>query len=336
MLAADAVPETPRSLPEAAVRRSPKTASVSGRHAPQQGPGGHRHTVGAALLRSVARLPGRAPACRWAGAARPHPVIELPGTLTAGDARALINSAAERAGWARDTLAWRIAELDPRLAPAQSCGVPGQAGLWRIDGLGMARTGCRTRIAAPAAWTVETTVPPIPGACCLSPDLVATADRAGSLRAAMGRHGLGRLPPSSQRRARKPQAGAALRSMPISRGQLVPLGRQRVATVRSSARSYVRHRPLPRSGSSLAAQSRSNWCRKISRSRSTPTGLANGANRALLGSEVFQFVHAAPLGARALAPGGPAARPRRNRAGCTSGPCGRHAFRPARQQSDCA
>ena len=44
-------------------------------------------------------------------------VIELPAALAAGDARALINAAAEQAGWALEGLAWRMAELDPTLAP---------------------------------------------------------------------------------------------------------------------------------------------------------------------------------------------------------------------------
>jgi len=59
--------------------------------------------------------------------------IEFPGVLSAGDARMLANGAAARAAGSRDTLAWRMAELDPALGPGQVVRVPGREGLWSID-----------------------------------------------------------------------------------------------------------------------------------------------------------------------------------------------------------
>ncbi|MDA7787694.1 phage tail protein [Sphingomonadaceae bacterium] len=43
--------------------------------------------------------------------------IEFPGALGAESARGLANGAAQRASWRRETLSWRLAELDPELMP---------------------------------------------------------------------------------------------------------------------------------------------------------------------------------------------------------------------------
>jgi hypothetical protein len=69
------------------------------------------------------------------GRARPgrSRVIEFPGALAAADARALANEAAMRAGWSRETVAWRTAELNPELAPGTVVRIPGRAGNWLIE-----------------------------------------------------------------------------------------------------------------------------------------------------------------------------------------------------------
>lgn len=59
-------------------------------------------------------------------------VLEFPGALTSQDARNLANAAAERAGWSRDALSWRLAELDPALRPGAVVRLPGTAGHWRV------------------------------------------------------------------------------------------------------------------------------------------------------------------------------------------------------------
>jgi hypothetical protein len=69
------------------------------------------------------------------GRARPgrSQVIEFPGVLQATDARSLTNAAAARAGWARETVAWRTAELDPAIAPGKVVRLPGRDGFWLVD-----------------------------------------------------------------------------------------------------------------------------------------------------------------------------------------------------------
>lgn len=68
------------------------------------------------------------------GRARPgrSRTLELPGSLEASGARALINRAAERAAWAREQLSWRVAELDPAIGPGSVVAVPGHDGAWLI------------------------------------------------------------------------------------------------------------------------------------------------------------------------------------------------------------
>jgi hypothetical protein len=69
------------------------------------------------------------------GRARPgrSRVIEFPGALDASNARALTNAAAARAAWARETVAWRMAELDPDIGPGKIVQLPSREGSWLID-----------------------------------------------------------------------------------------------------------------------------------------------------------------------------------------------------------
>ncbi|OCC24238.1 hypothetical protein MB02_06390 [Croceicoccus estronivorus] len=61
-------------------------------------------------------------------------VMEFPGTLKAADARRLANESASRAARSRETMAWRVAELDPAVGPGSVVRVPGHSGYWRITG----------------------------------------------------------------------------------------------------------------------------------------------------------------------------------------------------------
>lgn len=69
-------------------------------------------------------------------AGRPAPgqprTIELPAALTAGAARGLIDGAAKRTQWARQTVSWRVTQLDPAVRPGATVSLPDHAGLWRV------------------------------------------------------------------------------------------------------------------------------------------------------------------------------------------------------------
>lgn len=58
--------------------------------------------------------------------------IELPAALPAASARALIDSASRRTTWARQTVSWRVTQLDPKVRPGATVSLPGHPGLWRV------------------------------------------------------------------------------------------------------------------------------------------------------------------------------------------------------------
>jgi Putative phage tail protein len=76
--------------------------------------------------------PGLQRATGRPGPGQPH-TVELPAALTAANARILVERISTRAGWARETLAWRTTELDPAIGPGAIVTVPGQLGRWRVS-----------------------------------------------------------------------------------------------------------------------------------------------------------------------------------------------------------
>lgn len=60
-------------------------------------------------------------------------VIELPAAMSASQARALADQAARRSTLARDVMRYRISEIDPQFAPGTLVRVPVSDGLWRIE-----------------------------------------------------------------------------------------------------------------------------------------------------------------------------------------------------------
>lgn len=60
-------------------------------------------------------------------------IIELPAALTAVEARALADKAALRFTQARDTLRYRVSEIDPAIAPGAMVRTTVAEGVWRID-----------------------------------------------------------------------------------------------------------------------------------------------------------------------------------------------------------
>lgn len=60
-------------------------------------------------------------------------VIELPAALTAAEARVLADKAAQRLTQARDTLRYRISEIDPAIGPGAMVRTPVAEGVWRVD-----------------------------------------------------------------------------------------------------------------------------------------------------------------------------------------------------------
>jgi hypothetical protein len=195
--------------------------------------------------------------------------------------------------WGRETLQWRVAELDPALAPGSDVRVPGRPGFWRIDSWEWRERGVELalvrrnpgEIAAPAgdpgAVMPPTDLPRAPTrllAFEIPPGSTAT-DEPTLFAAATGASGW---------------AGAALYC--DRAGELVPLGH----SVRASATIGQLAVPLPPSPAMrfeaegtleiLLASERGAFA-----SSSLPA-LLMGANRLLVGGEVLQFALAEQTG----------------------------------------
>jgi hypothetical protein len=130
---ADQIPNVPATLPEpAAADDGESFAAATGELRRRQADAGDIPDA----LRYYDPARDYQPGMQRAdGRARPgrSEVIEFPGVLQAADARSLTNAAAARAGWARESVAWRTAELDPTIAPGKVVQLPNRDGHWLVD-----------------------------------------------------------------------------------------------------------------------------------------------------------------------------------------------------------
>lgn len=293
----DAVPAEPPLLPKAAVDESSEgfggAAGQSSRRPPDTAaiPAGLRYyDVARDYQAGLQRADGRA---------RPGhgQTIELPAALAAEAARGLANAAAERAGAARETLAWRVAELDPAIGPGTVVRVPGHAGLWRIDTWEWRERGVELELsrlphgaprqmpadadeALPAADNVA--APTLMAAFELPWDGTGSSEvrqvfaavssvSAGWTGAALYADEAGVLAPLGSSGKRRSVIGRLV--TPLAPSPALLLEREADLEVELASPDFV-----------LA--------------NAVPEALAQGANRALIGGEMLQFVNAAPLGGR--------------------------------------
>jgi hypothetical protein len=234
---------------------------------------------------------------------RPRPgqpaTVELPAALASGDARQLIETIARRASWARQSLAWRTAELDPAVRPGSLVSVPGEPGIWRVNDWEWRESGIELTLqrtfgdGTPGSVTLADAGRTRPPLDALPGDTVLTAfempwDGTGSgdtplLFAATSSNSAG-------------WKGAAL-YVDHGDGQLKPLGASgrtrsvmgQAVSVLPAASPHVFDR-----ASSVIIELAAN---DLVLADSTARQIATGANRALLGSELIQFARAIPLGA---------------------------------------
>lgn len=82
------------------------------------------------------------------GRARPgrSRIIEFPGALDADAARGLANKAAERAASSSERISWRLPEVDTRLVPGMVVRVPRRSGNWRIEEWEWRETGVELQL----------------------------------------------------------------------------------------------------------------------------------------------------------------------------------------------
>lgn len=291
---ADAVPADPPLLPEPAVDASDEgfggAAGQSRRReaGAREVPDGLRYyDTGREFQAGLQRADGRA----RAGRSR---TIEFPGALAAATARNLANAAAERAGWARDTLAWRVAELDPALVPGEVVRVPGQPGYWRIDGWEWRERGVELELRRLPRGAARQS-PADRGEALPAPDVVATPTELTAFELPWDGIGGGqRQVYAAASSTSRGWTGAALYADQAN--GLVPLGAS--GTRRSIVGEVVS--ALPPSPAVLFDRQATFDVELVSAdfmlASASAEALAVGANRALLGGEVFQFAEAISLG----------------------------------------
>ena len=223
--------------------------------------------------------------------------LDLPATLAAPTARRLVEAAARRGSWSRQTLAWRMAQLDPSVRPGSLVKVPGQAGLWRVRAWEWRAEGIELALERVAPMAPAASRPSDPGRVGSDPDrpLRPTILRAlelpwdgnpatpvPTLLAAAGSAGPG-------------WTGAGLFA-DRGDGALVALG----PASRMAAGTGTVLEP-PGGASPLLIDRTCTAMVRLddpmgSLADASPSQLAQGANRALLGSELIQFGEAEPLG----------------------------------------
>ncbi len=239
---------------------------------------------------------------------RPGPgqprIVELPAALTAANARLLAERMATRAGWARETLAWRTTELDPAIGPGAIVTVPGQLGRWLVSEWEWRDKGVELSLTrmAPAtsdAATASSPPPADPGRANPPPDALAPASVLAAFELPWDGHGSGDTPATfaAVSSAGSNWGGAAL-FVDHGDGSLLPLGTSgRSRCVLGSAVDA-----LPVANPLLFDRSATVTVELVAAdmmlSDATPQMLSAGANRALLGSELVQFARAVPLGDR--------------------------------------
>lgn len=243
-------------------------------------------------------LPGLQRAAGRPGAGQPQ-TLELPATLSAADARALVERTAQRARWARETIAWRCASLDPAVAPGSVVALPGQAGRWLVDEWEWRETGVELALSriVPSGADARPAATVDPGRINPAADL----GPATTVLAAF------ELPWDGSGSADTPAVFAALSSAGANwsgaalfvdhgDGALQPLGpsgRTR-AVLGAAETALAAASPLlfDRSSSVTVALTGAD----LQLVSATGRQLAMGANRALLGEEIVQFAEAVPLG----------------------------------------
>lgn len=226
-----------------------------------------------------------------------HGTMEFPGVLGAGDARVLLRAAATRESVSQETLAWRMATLDPALQPGVLVRAPGIPGTWRVAEWEWREGGIELQLVRQLNTSQLSEMPASPGAGWLPPDRQPQPSLMRAFELPWDGSG------SSENRRVFVAAGAA--AGPWSGAALY--ARQGTTLARLGHTGGLR----ATGGVLLDAMSGSNALRFEPDARLTvqlhdhdavlePSNLediARGANRLLVAGEILQFAAIEPLGA---------------------------------------
>lgn len=226
--------------------------------------------------------------------------IDLPAALDADTARALIETTARRLDWSRERIAWRTAELDPAVAPGALVTLPGISGHWRVREWEWRESGVELALerALPTGADATPLLASDPGRG--NPPLDAPAAPTRLVAFELPLDGSASTPDAPRLFAAvsSPSAhwsGAALHA-DRGDGELHPLG----PSGRTRATIGIAQTALPPASPLIfdrAAQLIVALVDPAMQLAAADTRqLAEGANRALVGEEIVQFLDAAPLG----------------------------------------
>jgi hypothetical protein len=241
--------------------------------------------------------PGAQHAAGRAGAGQAD-AVELPAALQPTQARALVEALRRRRDRARDQIAWRTCTLDPAVAPGALVRVPQRAGTWRVESWEWRETSVELELARFDASPRITDSVPADGAFLAPHDRPASQTRLVAFE----------LPwDGAAGEADRPRAVAAVAgsgpewngaALFVDRGdgQLWPLGQ----APRSRAVVGTTLDALPPASPLLLDRSSSVTIALASADQAltnlTFAALVQGANLALVGTELIQFAQAEPLG----------------------------------------
>ncbi|MDE2435545.1 MAG: phage tail protein, partial [Sphingomonadales bacterium] len=233
-------------------------------------------------------------------AGRPLPgqprTVELPAALTASAARALVAQTTRRMQWARQTLSWRVTQLDPAVRPGTTVSLPDHPGLWRVRDWEWRSHGVDLTLVR-LAPTVDGAVAGDPGRAGTAPDLAVARTVLAVCEVPWDGNSSSPVPMViAAVSSPQPQWSGASLYVNQGDGALKPLGtsgRSR-ATIGTSDDALPARSPLlfDRHGFVTVTLAGPD----LVLSDATMRQLAMGANRAVLGAEILQFASAQPLG----------------------------------------
>lgn len=223
-------------------------------------------------------------------------MVDLPATMTAEGAKAMANANAHRARWQHEIITWRIGELDPAIRPGSVVRLPDSPGEWRVKSWEWYERGIELvleRLAPGAASSsgADAGVPAPPTDLAVSETHLSVFEVPPEDASS---------PSSTLILAAATSSSAAWNGAALYEEQgttLVPIG----STGPLRAISGYLTQSLQGSPSLLvepeAAIELQLYGEDLAFADTDIEGLAAGANRLLVGSEVVQFLSAEPQGA---------------------------------------
>lgn len=240
-------------------------------------------------------LPGVQRASGRVGSGEPR-LLELPAAIGASAARNLVQAAAHRVNWARHVLAWRITQLDPAVRPGSLVTLPGEAGNWRVKGWEWREQGVELALERAAPNAPAPAGATDSGRSGSDPDLVQGPTALAVFE----------LPWDGNPASSVPQLFAAATStgrwdgaalfVDQGDGALQPIGSTGRApgVLGTSNEALPAGSPLVFDRSAIVTITLANPTAILT--SATLRQLAQGANKALLGTELIQFADAVSVG----------------------------------------